>query len=42
MWYNYLNKPTPHASESFKNSSWAETKTAIAIIAAIAVVWAFV
>ena len=38
MWNNYLSKPKPHASESYKNSSRAETMTAIAIIAVISIV----
>lgn len=39
MWNNYLSTPKPHASESYKNSSRAETITAIAIIAVIATAW---
>ena len=35
MWNNYLGSVKTHASESCKNSSWAETKMAIAILAVV-------
>lgn len=39
MWNNYLGKPKLHASESYKNSGWAETRMAAVIVCVALVVF---